>query len=68
MVWPGISATTGASLTGVIVNVAGSEVDEQPGSVAVNVIVSEPFQSAFGAVIVATRFASIDTVNSVLPL
>ena len=43
----------------VTVNVAGSDPDSRPGSVAVNVIVSEPFQSALGIVIVAIRFGSI---------
>ena len=51
-----MSVTTGASLTAVTVKVAGSEAKSRPGSVAVNVMVSEPFQSAFGIVIVATRW------------
>ncbi len=67
MVWLGMSETTGASLTLVTVKVAGSLSDNRPGSVAVNVIVSEPNQSAFGIVIVATRLISMLTVNSVLP-
>ena len=65
--WLGISATTGASLTALTVNVAGSLSARSPGSVAVNVIVSAPFQSASGVVIVAIREASMLTVSSVLP-
>ncbi len=38
-----------------------------PESVALNVIVSAPFQSVFGIVIVATR-AVISTVSDVLPV
>jgi len=57
----------GASLTAVTVKVAGSLSERNPGSVAVKVIVSLPFQSALGAVIVATRLTSILTVRSTLP-
>jgi len=49
------------------VNVAGSLSVSKPGSVAVNVIVSIPYQSASGIPIVATRFTSIVTVKSVFP-
>ena len=46
----------------------GKKIGEKfPGSVAVKVRVSLPFQSAVGTPIVATRFASIDTVKSVAP-
>ena len=41
--------------------VAGSEANSRPGSVALNVIVSEPFQSASGIVIVATLVGLILT-------
>ena len=63
----GIPDTTGASFTAVTVNAAASESDSRPGSVAVNVIVSLPFQVGDGMAIVATRPASIVTVSSVLP-
>ena len=62
-----MSETTGASLTAVTVNVAGSESASRPGSVAVNVIVSDPLHSLPGVVIVATR-AVMSTVSSVFPL
>ena len=68
---PGMSVTTGASLIGLIVNVAVSLSDNatdapSPVSVAVKVMVSEPFQLA-GAVIVAT-LATMSTVRLALPL
>jgi len=66
IVWPGILPTTGASLSGVTVNVARSLSDFPPGSVAVNVMVSEPFQSAFGTLIVAT-LDTMETVSALLP-
>ncbi len=50
-------------MTAVTVNVAGSESLDEPGSVAVKVIVSAPFQSAFGIVIVAIRLPSMLTVR-----
>ena len=59
-----MSATTGASLTDETVKVATSEAYSRPGSVAVKVIVSEPFQVGDGGVMVATRFTSIETVSS----
>ena len=59
---------TGASLTPVTVKIASSLSESKPGSVAVKVIVSEPFQSDDGALIVATRLASILTVRSVSPV
>ena len=62
----GYSVTTGGSLTFVTVNVAGSSSHNPPGSVALNVIVSEPYQSALGIVIVATRF-TILTVSCEFP-
>jgi len=49
------------------VNVAGSLSVSSPGSVAVNVMVSIPYQSGSGMLIVATRLMSIDTERSVLP-
>jgi len=49
------------------VKVAGSSSDRSPGSVAVNVMVSMPYQSGSGIPIVATRLTSIVTVRSVLP-
>ena len=66
-VWFGISLNTGASLSGVTVNVAPSELLSKLGSVAVNVINSLPFQLMSGIVIVATRSASILTESSLLP-
>ena len=48
-------------------NGTGSLSDARPGSVAVNVIVSAPFQSTLGIVIVAIR-AVMSTVSSLLPL
>ncbi len=54
MLWSGISPTIGASLTGVTMNIAGSESLKGPGSVAVNVIVSLLFHSGLITVIVAT--------------
>ena len=62
-----MSLTTGASFTAVTVNVAASEPDKNPGSVAVKVMSSEPFQSGLGIVIVAMRLTSISTVNSLFP-
>ena len=53
IVWPGMSDTTGALLTAVTVNTAGSLSDSNPGSVAVNTIVSLPFQLGPGTVTVA---------------
>ena len=68
MVWSGISLTTGASFTALTVKVAGSSSKRLPGSVALKVIVSEPYQSASGMPMVATRVPSIVTVSSPLPL
>ena len=39
-----------------------------PRSVALKVMVSVPFQSSLGVVMVATRLASMVTVSSVLPV
>jgi len=61
----GISSTTGASLTAVTVKVATSLSDKSP-SLAVKVIVSLPFQSAVGTVIVAI-LEEINTVSCELP-
>jgi len=66
IVWLGISATTGGSLTAVTVKVAASLSDNPPGSPTVNVIVSDPFQSAFGKPMVAT-LETIDTESWVFP-
>ena len=63
-----MSVTTGASFGPVTVKLAASSSYSVSGSVALNVIVSEPVQSALGAVMMATRLASILTVNSMLPL
>ena len=59
-------------MTGVTINVAlslslSAPSDPSPVSVAVKVIVSFPFQSSVGAVIVATWFV-IETTRFVLPL
>ena len=63
-----MSETTGASLTAVTVKLAASSANRAPGSVALKVIVSDPFHSASGIVIVATRLPSMLTERSVLPL
>ena len=65
--WSGMSDTTGALLTALTVKTARSDEFKRPGSVAVKVIVSLPFQVADGIVIVATREASILTVKDVVP-
>ena len=62
----GMSLTTGASFTGLTVNVALPLSDRRSGSVAVKVIVSAPYQSA-GAVIVATLSALILTIRLTFP-
>ena len=67
-VWFGISVTTGASLTAVTVNVAGSESVSEPKSVAVNVIVSLPFQSTSSGVIVAILPPSIEILRLTSPV
>ncbi len=55
-------------MTGVTVKVAGSLSDKPPGSVAVKVMVSLPFQLLFETVIVATLVGLMETVNAELPL
>ena len=63
-----MSVTVGGSFIGVTVNVASSSFHKLPGSVALKVMVSLPYQSMFGMVIVAMRLMSIDTVRSVFPV
>jgi len=67
IVWSGISDTTGASLIALTVKAAWSEFASNPGSVAVNVIASDPNQSMSGIVIVAILEPSMETVSSVFP-
>ena len=61
-----MSETTGGLFTTVTVNVAASLSLKPPRSVAVNVIASEPVQSAEGVLIVATLLTML-TVKSVFP-
>ena len=67
-VWLGIFETTGGSFTAVTVKVAGSLSDKPPGSVAVKVMVSLPFQLALATVMVATRAELMETLRAVFPL
>jgi len=62
-----IPARTGASFTAVTVKVAGSVSNNDPGSVALKVIVSLPVQSAFDIEIVAILDVT-ETVRFVLPV
>ncbi len=63
-----MSLTTGGSLTGFTVNVAGSLSESKVGSVAVKVIVSLPFQLSSGVETVATcDDGSMETIKSLLP-
>ena len=68
IVWSGMSVTIGASFKLLTVKVAGSLSVSSPGSVAVNVIFSPPYQSGSGMFIVATRLMSIVTVRLVFPV
>jgi len=65
-VWFPPLAKDGGSFTAVTVKVAALLFDRNPGSVAVNVIVTEPFQSGSGIVTDATLF-DIDTLSGALP-
>ena len=67
-VWFAPLVNAGESFTAVTMKLAASESVCPPKSLAVNVIVSEPFQSALGMPIVATRLPSIVTVRSLLPV
>ena len=60
--------TTGGSLIPVTVKVAGSLSDKPPGSVAVKVMVSLPFQLVLATVMVTNRAGLIDTLRPVFPL
>ena len=59
MVWSGMFCADGASFSGVTVNVTSSVSVSAPVSSAVKVMVSAPFQSLFGMVIVAMLFVQI---------
>jgi len=50
------------------VNIALSSSHRFPGSVALNVMVSVPYQSGSGVLIVAIRLMSIEIVRSVFPV
>jgi len=63
----GIPSTIGASLTGLTVTVTSFELASWPGSVAVNVNVSTPFQFV-AAENVTTLFASISTRTLSVPV
>ena len=67
MVWSGMLVTFGGSFIGVTVNVALSESVRFPVSVAVNVMVSAPFQSGSGIPMVAIRLVMV-IVSDVFPV
>ena len=68
IVWSGMSVIIGLSFIGVTVNVAASEPESPSVSVAMNVIVSAPFQLIDGVVIVAIWSVSIVIISSSSPV
>ncbi len=57
----------GGSLTPVTLNMAVSLADNPPGSVAIKIMVSAPFQSGLGRVILTILFVLMLRINESLP-